>query len=257
MQTLLLAGIDLRPADALAAQRSLRTLVTRLQRLGDPRAIFPEVYLRVTDRIVEGLEAGRFLEPAWTTDLVGYFCELYFDALVPWLGDERPACGSWELAFELAPDVLPVQAAVLGINAHINADLARVAARCVQAGDPARIVRYKVDYDLVNEILVECFPGVLARLAGGHGCPVSRLAVGGPLAEQATTRLVMRLIRSWRERAWGDAFRLLSARDPHALAAALDRRAQRQARALALTARRLGPRPAPRFDAHPGVVAAA
>jgi hypothetical protein len=237
-QSLLLAGIDLRPTDAPAAQRALRTLVTRLGRLGDPRVIFPEVYLRVTDRILEGLAEGRFLEAAWTSDLVGYFAELYFDAIGPWLSGERPACASWELAFAYAPEVMPVQAAVLGINAHINADLARVAARSIRNGDPTKLARYKRDYDLVNDILVECMPAVLGRLAAGHACPASGLATRSRLAERAAIGMAMPLIRAWRERAWNDAFRLLSSNAPADLAASFDRRAARDAHVLALTTRR-------------------
>ena len=236
----LLSGIELRPRDAHATLHALETAGHRLRAVGAPRAAFPDVYAVITRNVVTACREGRFGEPAWVFRLAGRFGELYLAALAPSVRGAQAPSGAWRAAFAArrGPS-LPTLEAFLGINAHINVDLAQgIAANIADLGgasDPARMARYRRDHDAVNEILRESMPEILARLAVVHGCQLARLARIDPRVQRAVSVAVLALLADWRDRVWDDMMVLLTAPTPTAAAAQIarmDLRATLGARAL-------------------------
>lgn len=242
-RSILLAGVDVAPNDVDAALVALDTITARLRVHGDPRAVFPSVYAVITRRVAEAIRAGGvFLEPAWIARLAGRFGERYFDALVPSLVGGAPASRAWRIAFAAGAQSarVPVRDALLGINAHINYDLAQGIADNVAAHghtwDEAALARYKHDHDAVNEILRAALPEIYDLLLARYRCPVTWLATRSRRANRLLSDAMLGVIAGWREDVWADMLVLLRG-SPAARAARLaemDRRSARIARAIAL-----------------------
>jgi len=120
----------------------------------DRRGVFATAYLQITRAIEKEILAGGFHDPAWVARYLISFGNLYRRAL---LSCEIGApAGSvpkaWRIAFDAARDGtgLVIQHLVLGINAHINHDLAIA---LYEVGiDPQRQRKYE-DHTRVNEVL--------------------------------------------------------------------------------------------------------
>lgn len=244
MTTLLLDGVCLAPKNVFTALTSLRQVVCRLRAQGDPRAVFPDVYSIITRRVAEEIEHGsRFQEPMWIARLAGLFAERYFDSLVASLAQATQPSTAWRIAYACAGNrlTLPAQDAMLGINAHINFDLAQgIYDNIVGHGaqdDPQLLARYRHDHDAVNEILAAALPECMQLLAERYGCPVTRLVVSLPRVQATLSRLVMAVLKHWRDRVWTDVLELLAApqaEDRDALLARLDRDSGRIALVIGL-----------------------
>ncbi|MDP2315212.1 MAG: DUF5995 family protein [Pseudomonadota bacterium] len=238
--SLLMAGIDPRPVDVGGALVALDTVATRLYAVGDARAVFPDVYGIVTRRVAEVIDAGTlFVEPGWIARLAGRFAERYFDALVPSLTGAAVPSDAWRVAFAAgrAGPRVPVRDALLGINAHINFDLAQGLADNIReaghAHDPRMLARYRHDHDAVNDILRAATPEVCALLLARHRCPVTWVATRSRRVHRALTAYALDAIAGWRSQVWADMLDLLHATDARARLAAMNRRSGRLARTLA------------------------
>lgn len=231
-----LSGVATRPANVHEALISLQTVSERMRAADDLRGVFPDVYGVITRRVVEALEDGLFWEPAWIEKLAGRFAELYFDALIPALDDRPCDTMAWQLALKPHALRMPVRDAILGINAHINVDLARGIADNIRAAgganDPVQMARYRHDHDAVNGVLRSALPEVYARLSDAWRCPLTRPMTSGPVRAQAVGAAAMLVVEDWRDRVWGDAVALLHASPARqaALLQQFDARAVRFAR---------------------------
>ena len=181
-----------------AAER-LRELEDRLRARGDRRAVFLTIYTRMTERISARIETGGFTDPAWMRAYTTTFANYYRRAF---LAFERGELGAvpdpWRIAFGTATsgDALVMQDAVLGINAHINYDLA-LTLRDVGI-DPDRESKL-ADHRAVNEVLarlVDAQQTALAEIYAGGVADVN--AALGQLDEQ----LALLGLREGREQAW-------------------------------------------------------
>jgi len=126
----------------------------------DATGYFPAMYARVTQRIDRAAGDGRFGDGAGMVDFARSFAGWY---LRPRSGVE-PIPGSWQAAWDVGGDrrLLIVQHLLLGINAHVNHDLAQVVIESAdQRGD---IDPIRADFDAVNEVLAETLPEVLHDL---------------------------------------------------------------------------------------------
>jgi hypothetical protein len=143
--------------DVLAA---LRIVVDDAVRTGDRAGLFAAVYRQVTAAVARGVAAGRFDDADRLNRFDAVFAGRYLTALQAWR-DGRDPGRSWRLAFRAAedPDLVLVQHVVLGINAHVNLDLA-VAAAQTSPGDD--ITGLKDDFGRINDVLIE----VLCELQG-------------------------------------------------------------------------------------------
>jgi hypothetical protein len=227
----ILDGIDLAPKSVAEALRALETVAARLRETGDPRAVFPDVYAVITRRVMEAIE-GRgpaFYEPQWISRLAGYFCEYYLAALAASLEGRRTAADAWDVAFNecnVAGTPASIHA-VLGINAHINFDLAQgLFENIVQHGaaaDKALLRRYRHDHDLVNEILEAAMPEIFQILVQRYGCPLAAFATVTRSVQETISRAVMFTLRQWRDRVWDDLEALLAAANESARRSVLAR----------------------------------
>ncbi|MFO0576673.1 MAG: DUF5995 family protein [Polyangia bacterium] len=233
MTTLLLDGVCVAPKDVFTALQSLSQVVARLRDKNDARAVFPDVYGIITRRVAEEIQHGsRFQEPMWIARLAGLFAERYFESLVASLTQAAQPSSAWRIAYACAgnPLTLPAQDALLGINAHINFDLAQgIYDNIVGHGaqhDERLLARYRHDHDAVNEILAAALPECMLLLAERYGCPVTRLVVSLPRVQATLSRLVMAVLKYWRDRVWTDVLALLAApqaEEREAILARMDR----------------------------------
>lgn len=105
----------------------LGRLEHRLRERGDRRSVFLTVYVLMTETTETAIRGGEFTDPTWMRAYLVRFADYYREAFAAF---ERGDLGSvprpWQLAFgtALRGEALVVQDAFLGINAHINYDLA-------------------------------------------------------------------------------------------------------------------------------------
>lgn len=137
---------------------ALTAIVARARDQADRVGYFAALYRQVTVAVRDAIMAGRFDDGQRMSRFDALFGNRYFDALEGWQGGRgAPRC--WKIAFELTrnADAIIVQHVLLGVNAHINLDLAVAAA---QISPGASIDRLRRDFLLINEIL----NGVLAQV---------------------------------------------------------------------------------------------
>jgi uncharacterized protein DUF5995 len=122
---------------------------------------FNGLYLTITRRVGGALRAGA-TEPEFLELLDVQFARRYFAALDLWNRDDEDTPDAWEVLFKRGGDqgLSRLAAAMLGVNAHINHDLALAlvgtwAETGAPQGDPVH-----PDYLLVNEIFYEEIPPV-------------------------------------------------------------------------------------------------
>ena len=133
----------------------------------DGVAAFGALYLAVTEEVGAAAQAAQFEDERFLRRLDVRFANLFFDAL------RRPerAPHAWRVLFAARnrADVLPLQFALAGMNAHINRDLpaALVETWAELNVRPARASPQYHDFDRVNTILSAAEQHVKARLLGG------------------------------------------------------------------------------------------
>ncbi len=212
-----------RPRNTDEALVCMRKKLREFYASGDKRAIFLRAYYVMTTQVNASVHGGNedfdqpiFFDPEWVDRLAGRFAQLYFQSL------QKPACKAWKIAMERAasPHASSVlQNMVLGINAHINFDLANgvheFIRRAGEHRDAELMARRKFDHDQMNNVLVRCNPkiqDILGREFGGG----MRLFSGvlGKFDELLTSTG----LRYYRDRVWCNVLGLLSAKGPEELA---------------------------------------
>lgn len=119
----------------------------------DRRAVFASAYLTMTREIARSVGAHEYHDPVWVGRYAIAFANLYRTAFLAFVrGDKDRVPKPWRTSFEssLAGSNLLLQDLLLGVNAHINNDLA-VALNTVSI-DPNRDER-KEDHFAVNEAI--------------------------------------------------------------------------------------------------------
>ncbi len=120
---------------------------------GDLRGVFATAYLHITKSIQAEFDGNTFHDKDWVEIYLVRFGNLYREALIHYeKGQSDKVPKSWKISFELAEqkEGLIIQHLLLGINAHINHDLA-IALFDVGI-DPEREAKYH-DHTKVNEVL--------------------------------------------------------------------------------------------------------
>lgn len=202
------------PGCRTATLRCVDTIVERLRnlrdRLGcDHRGVFATTYLtltrtirRMVDEDPDFVRYKRYLYRQVTV-----FASVYFDTVEAWeRGEEVPE--AWRIAFEAArdSDVNGAQDMLLGINAHVQNDMAFViAALGVRARDGGT---RKEDHDAINEALNQAYQPVIDAVARRYD-PFVRTtnSTATPLDDAAG----LEMAREWREMVWRNAERLVNA----------------------------------------------
>lgn len=113
---------------------------------------FAYVYRRTTHEVKKAIETGRFEDPERMEQLDVVFANLYIKAFFSYHYSFK-TCESWTYAFKAEKEKLAIiQHILLGMNAHINLDLAVAAATIT---DGTQIIALKNDFMVINQILAE------------------------------------------------------------------------------------------------------
>ncbi|GAB2694896.1 DUF5995 family protein [Kitasatospora kifunensis] len=131
---------------------------------GDGVGVFHGMYLTVTELVAAKLTSGYFTDPAALALLDSLFAGRYLAAVdADAAGQRPPAC--WRPLFELRrrPGIHPLQAALSGMNTHIEHDLPLAVMDTAQrlGRDP---LSFEADYRRVNELLAQVEAQVRAQL---------------------------------------------------------------------------------------------
>ncbi len=210
-----------RPKNLDEAIACMRKALDYYHERSDHRAIFLRAYYIITVEVYAAVNqhgdyrAQIFFDPRWVDALVGKFSSLYFRSLTTF--ERAPdAERAWKLAHKTAVEKTStvVQDLMLGLNAHINYDLAYgIYLNLKEHNDQSNhllLPRRKFDHDQVNNILVRCTPKIaetLTRDYGGGMVLVSR--VMRDLDEMLTESG----LKYYRERVWWNAISYLATID--------------------------------------------
>jgi Family of unknown function (DUF5995) len=223
--------------------RCVDAVIREMQRRFEPLAascdhdsIFALAYLRTTEEYRRTIEDPTFFEDtAFVNHEDVVFARYYFDAFDDWHKGRREAVPpAWAIAFRAAADrAMPASGNLsLGINAHVQRDLPFVLAGIglVKPDGSSR----KTDHDRVNRFLNRVTDDLYAEIARRFDPTIDDADVPGT----ADDFLFFQVIPTWREIAWRNAERLVSAGSAQAradVAASIEAYAASQAATLRLT----------------------
>jgi hypothetical protein len=172
-------------------------------------AAFNKLYRHITQQVADLLPTPQVVDRTWLEVLDVEFARLYFRALELWNDDDPETPDAWEVLFIRAQDerVDLMSAAALGVNAHINHDLAlALIATWQRLGFPGD-GRQHHDYLLINKIFFKEIPVLRRRFATAWQLEIDR-SVGG--LDDWSQRV---LVQTTRAMAWEQAELLWALRD--------------------------------------------
>lgn len=137
-------------------------IVAQAAASGSRLGYFPALYRKVTVQVARGIDDGHFEDGRRMERLDILFANRYLEAFERY-GQGKAVPASWRLAFDTAGEWWPIvlQHLLLGINAHINLDLAVAAAEACPGPELAGL---KNDFDRINGILAALVDDVKAEL---------------------------------------------------------------------------------------------
>jgi hypothetical protein len=164
----------------------------------DPRSgirWFSHLYLVITRNVQDKITSGRFFaDNEFLTALDVAFANRYLDAVRAHAGGEHPP-EVWRMLFAVPEDgeILPVQLAMAGVNAHINLDLAFAVVNACRTLGSKEIDEggQKADYDKVNAIFAEEMDDLLHQLARGYAAPTQAQLARQSLLERLANEIVI------------------------------------------------------------------
>jgi hypothetical protein len=227
---------------AAGRTRCVDAVIREMRRRFDPLAescdhdsIFALAYLRTTEEYRRTIEDPTFFEDtAFVNHEDVVFARLYFDAFDAWhRGRSEDVPPAWAIAFQAAADrSMPASGNLsLGINAHVQRDLpfALASIGLVKPDGSSR----KRDHDRVNEFLNRVTDDLYAEIARRFDPTID----DGDLPGTADNAALFQIIPTWREIAWRNAERLVSARSDEEraeIAASIEAYAASQAETIRL-----------------------
>jgi hypothetical protein len=200
----------------------MEALLPPLEERRDPARYFLATYLRTTRAVQAELAAGGFLDTAWVERWDVAFADLYLDALETVAAGERPS-EPWSVAFGAGTeDFPPLRHVLLGMNAHINYDLAQSLLAVItdeEFDDPTLIAGRAADHRHIDGVLASRVGAEDTELEAATGGRSRSDRLLGPLNRLATRRF----LKESREKVWANARQLSLARraGPAAYAARL------------------------------------
>ena len=202
------------PADIAGVLARLALVQTALDSLPPTPALnrvaaFNSLYYTITDRVAKALVGPDVTEPTFLETLDVEFAKRYLAALRLWGADDDTTPDAWEVLFRRGQDkrVSRLAGAMLGVNAHINFDLAMaLIATWERLGPPAGDTVHP-DYLLINKIFYEEIPGLRRRYSTPWQLELDALA--GTLDDWSQRVLVT----TTRAMAWDQAWRIWPLRD--------------------------------------------
>ena len=185
----------------------MEALLAPLRERRDPNRHFLGTYLRTTKAVKAELAAGGFLDRDWVERWDVAFADLYLDALEVRQAGRRPP-EPWAIAFGAAAgdDLPPLRHLLLGMNAHINYDLAQSLLAVIsdqELDDPELVARREADHRHIDDVLVARVGAEDAELQSIGRSRTDRLLA--PLNRLGTKRF----LKESRAKVWANT-RLLS-----------------------------------------------
>jgi hypothetical protein len=177
----------------------LATIVRDARAAGDRVGYFAALYRQVTVEVRMSIHNGLFDDGPRMDRFDTLFGNRYFDAHDAWRRDRSgPRC--WRETFGLLDDAdtVIVQHLMLGVNAHINLDLAVAAAHTAPG---AAIHGLRRDFLLINDILARVVLAVQATL----GAVSPYLWLLDTFGGRTDERILDFSIRRSRQEAWHNA----------------------------------------------------
>jgi hypothetical protein len=189
--------------------REMRREFEPLARSCSHNAPFALAYWRITESYGEARkQPGYFQNLPVFNHVVAVFAKYYLSAWQNWKKGNRAAVPqAWQIPFDAAAgkQVSGTGNLLMGVNAHVNRDLAFVmAATGLLAPDGSS---KKPDFDKVNILINTMVEPLLAEAAARFDPSIS--SGSSPLGAGYT--LNSELIATWREQAWRNAESLVSA----------------------------------------------
>ncbi len=195
-----------------ALVQRMEALLAPLEAGSDPARYFLATYLRTTRAVAEELARGGFRDPGWVERWDVAFADLYLDAVTDDQAGRRPS-EPWAVAFGARDraDLPPLRHVLLGMNAHINYDLAQSLLAVVsepEFDDPELLAGRRADHQYIDQVLVARVGAEDTELEALSG-PRSRTdRLLQPLNRLATRRF----LRESRAKVWANARLLDTAR---------------------------------------------
>jgi hypothetical protein len=163
----------------------------------DAAGYFPALYFRVTNDIADGIIHDRFENGARMERFVETFAGYYIRARKAQMPIPRCWQATWDVARD--PNLVIVQHLLLGINAHVNYDLAQAVVEV--ASQEGGLDAVHNDFDTVNDVLANTSVAVTRDLDTVSHLTSEAAWLGGG-------RLFNFTLREARAQAWRAAERL-------------------------------------------------
>ena len=202
-----------RSAGIGALVHRMEGLLEPLEARGDPARFFLATYLRTTRAVAEELERGGVRDPAWVERWDVAFAGLYLDAVEDAEAGRRPP-EPWAVAFGAGAgaDGLPLlRHVLLGMNAHINYDLAQSLLAVIPSrdfDDPELLADRHADHEHIDQVLVARVGAEDSELEALSGPRTRTDRLLQPLNRLATRRF----LRESRAKVWANTHLLDAAR---------------------------------------------
>lgn len=180
----------------------LERLEAELLDRSDKRSIFLTVYTEMTAETIGEIEGGEFGTEEWMRRYLVQFAEYYRQSFLHFeRGATEKVPDPWIVAFGTAirGNALVIQNALLGINAHINYDLALTLSDI--GLEPDRLKKY-ADHNHVNEILARLITIQQELLAERYAPGLARIGERMGTLDELWSAVALRTAR---EIAWQTA----------------------------------------------------
>ncbi|MEQ8707148.1 MAG: DUF5995 family protein [Phaeodactylibacter sp.] len=152
----------MRPTTITEVLNALDRIINTSIANNDPAGLFAFIYRRTTDQVQRAIAHKSFEDGLRMERFDVAFANLYLDAYENWR-QGAPTAQCWATAFEGTHAPLAIiQHILLGMNAHINYDLA-IAASSLMKGQP--LLPLKSDFTKVNDILASLVNELQDRLS--------------------------------------------------------------------------------------------
>lgn len=181
----------------MVIERTIDEIRTIALEADDAAGYFPAVYVGVTGNIAAGIRDHRFDDGERMERLVDAFAGYYIRARHARIPVPRCWQATWDVAAD--PNLVIVQHLLLGINAHVNHDLAQAIVEI--APHYGGLEALRGDFDAINDVLAAACNDVVRQLDHVARWASEAAMLGGG-------RLFNFSMRAARSQAWGAAQRL-------------------------------------------------
>jgi len=193
----------------------MQELIQVWDKNGNAKALFLNCYRMMTANTLDAIAEKDFHDSAWVKKLLDHFADYYFVALDAYEADLESAPRIWQIAFNAAVDekTSALQNLLLGVNAHINYDLALAVADLLesewdQLSDAQRKSRFN-DYCHINDIIAQTIDAVQDQVLEPA---MPAMDFIDRLMGRYDELLISHLISEWRGDVWKNVRRLLDAK---------------------------------------------